>query len=92
MEIMDNAEQKIAQYLNEAHATEQALVSVLRSQIAMAPRGSYREGLESHLEETRDHASRVQRRLGELGRGRNPVDLGNRSGVIDASDRELAKT
>ena len=76
MEIMDNAEQKVAQYLNEAHATEQALVSVLQSQIAMTPRGSYREGLESHLEETRDHASRVQRRLGKLGRGRNPVDLG----------------
>jgi ferritin-like metal-binding protein YciE len=76
METMDKAEQKIAQYLNEAHATEQALVSVLQSQIAMTPRGSYREGLESHLEETRDHASRVRRRLGELGRGRNPVDLG----------------
>jgi ferritin-like metal-binding protein YciE len=76
IEIMDNAEQKIAQYLNEAHATEQALVSVLRSQIAMTPRGSYRKALESHLEETRDHASRVQHRLDEIGRGRNPVDLG----------------
>ncbi len=73
---MDKAEQKIAQYLNEAHATEQALVSVLQSQIAMTPRGSYRKALKSHLEETRDHASRVQRRLGELEGGRNPVDLG----------------
>lgn len=73
---MDNAERKIAQYLNEAHATEQALVSVLRSQIAMTPKGSYRKALESHLEETRDHASRVQHRLDEIGQGRNPVDLG----------------
>ena len=42
---MDKAEQKIAQYLNEAHATEQALASVLQSQIAMTPRGSYRKAL-----------------------------------------------
>ncbi len=64
---MDKTEQKIVQYLSEAHATEQALVTVLQSQIAMTPGGSYRDGLESHLRETRDHATRVQRRLDELG-------------------------
>ncbi len=32
-------QQKVVQYLNEAHASEQALVRVLQSQIAMAPRG-----------------------------------------------------
>ena len=37
---MDTAQQKVVQYLNEAHATEQALVRVLQSQIAMTPRGS----------------------------------------------------
>jgi ferritin-like metal-binding protein YciE len=73
---MDKAEQKIVQYLNEAHATEQALVTVLQSQIAMTPGGSYREGLESHLRETRDHATRVRRRLGELGQGSNPLQVG----------------
>ena len=64
---------KLRQYLNEAHATEQALVRVLQSQIAMTPRGSYRSGLESHLVETRDHADRVQRRLQALGQGSSPV-------------------
>jgi len=73
---MQKAEQKIAQYLNEAHATEQALVTVLQSQIAMTPRGSYRDGLEIHLRETRDHATRVQRRLDELGYGSNPLQAG----------------
>ena len=34
---MDKTEQKIVQYLSEAHATEQALVTVLQSQIAMTP-------------------------------------------------------
>jgi ferritin-like metal-binding protein YciE len=70
---MDASTQKVVQYLGEAHASEQALVRVLQSQIAMTPRGSYRSGLETHLEETRDHARRVQRRLGELGAGGNPL-------------------
>jgi ferritin-like metal-binding protein YciE len=74
--IAHKAEQKIAQYLNEAHATEQALVTVLQSQIAMAPAGSYRDGLETHLRETRDHAVRVQRRLDELGQGSGPIQAG----------------
>jgi ferritin-like metal-binding protein YciE len=64
---------KLRQYLNEAHATEVALVRVLQSQIAMTPSGSYRSGLESHLAETREHADRVQRRLQELGQTSSPV-------------------
>lgn len=72
---MSKSEQKVVQYLGEAHASEVGLVSVLRSQIAMTPRGSYRDGLEKHLEETRRHAQRIQERLGELGEGRNPVQL-----------------
>jgi ferritin-like metal-binding protein YciE len=70
---MNTAEQKLVQYLNEAQATEQALIRVLQSQIAMAPRGSYRSGLETHLAETRDHAGRVGLRLEALGQGSNPL-------------------
>ncbi len=72
---MSKAEQKVVQYLGEAHASEVGLVSVLQSQIAMTPRGSYRDGLEKHLDETSRHAQRIQERLGELGAGRNPVQL-----------------
>jgi ferritin-like metal-binding protein YciE len=61
------------QYLDEALATEQALVRVLQSQIAMTPRGSYRTELERHLRETRDHATRVGRRRDALGHGSNPL-------------------
>jgi ferritin-like metal-binding protein YciE len=70
---MSQSEQKVVQYLEEAHASEIALVSVLQSQIAMTPRGSYRDGLEKHLDETRKHARRIQERLGELQRARNPL-------------------
>lgn len=73
---METTQQKIVQYLNEAHATEQSLVRVLQSQIAIAPRSRFRKALESHLTETREHASRVQRRLSELGQHENPVLFG----------------
>jgi ferritin-like metal-binding protein YciE len=67
-------QKKVVQYLNEAHATEHALVRVLQSQIAMTPRGSYRTILETHLRETKRHADRVGRRLQALGQGTgNPL-------------------
>jgi ferritin-like metal-binding protein YciE len=70
---MSTSDQKVMQYLEEAHATELALVRVLQSQIAMTPEGSYRDGLERHLEETRNHARRVNSRSEELGRSGNPL-------------------
>ena len=69
-------QQKIVQYLNEAHATELALVRELQAQIAMTPKGGYRNGLEQHLRETREHSRRIEERLGELGQGSNPLQLG----------------
>ena len=66
-------QQKVVQYLNEAHASEQALIRVLQSQIAMTPRGAYRSALETHLRQTREHAERVARRLEALGQGSNPL-------------------
>ena len=62
---MSHAKQKTIQYLNEAHASEQALTRVLQTQIAVTPRGSLRKALETHLRETRQHADRVQSRISE---------------------------
>ena len=64
---------KIVQYLNEAHATEVALVRVLQEQIAMTPRGRYRDALEKHLRETRSHADRVATRRRTLKGDGNPI-------------------
>jgi ferritin-like metal-binding protein YciE len=88
-----NASQKTAQYLGEAKASEDALVRVLQSQIAMTPTGSYRSGLETHLEETRNHSRRLSRRIGELSVGRNPAGLvvGLAEGVLGQA-LALAKT
>ena len=70
---MEASEQKIVQYLAEAKATEDALVRVLQSQIAMTPSGSYRSALDTHLTETRRHSKRVSDRLEALGAGGNPL-------------------
>jgi ferritin-like metal-binding protein YciE len=84
---MSKSEQKVAQYLSEAHASEVGLVSVLRSQIAITPSGSYRDGLEKHLGETQAHAHRVRERLGELGPSRNPVQA-----VVDFAETLISQS
>jgi len=90
---MSRSEQKVVQYLNEAHASEVALVRVLQSQIAMTPRGDYRTALETHLGETRRHAARVETRLGELKQGGNPLQfLGGIAQGVAGQALALAKT
>src|SRR3954449_69396 len=58
----------VLQHLQEAHATEQALVTNLRAHVTMTPRGSYRESLERHLTETQEHDRALARRIREVGR------------------------
>ena len=77
---MSQSEQKVLQYLDEAHSTEVGLVRVLQEQIAMTPEGSYRTGLEKHLGETRQHADRVRARIDELGQRDNPLQVGVAAG------------
>ena len=48
----------------------------MQAQIAMTPKGRYRNGLETHLDQTRRHAERLEDRLGELGQGNNPLQMG----------------
>jgi ferritin-like metal-binding protein YciE len=70
---MNQSEQKVLQYLEEAHAMESGLVRVIQAQIRMTPRNGYRRALESHLTATRDHAHKLGTRIGELKRGSEPL-------------------
>jgi ferritin-like metal-binding protein YciE len=74
--LMVSVEQKIAEYLDEAYATEQALARSLEGQVAVAQRGRHRAGLESHLKQTKEHAKRVRQRLRELDYGPGLFGLG----------------
>jgi|SRR6476661_5946839 len=71
-----NSAQKTIQYLNEAHASEQALTRTLQAHIAMTPRGAYRTDLERHLRETKSHATALEQRLEELGESRSVLVAG----------------
>lgn len=66
------------QYLDEAHATETALVTNLKAHAAMASDGTYKKLLERHLEETRAQVENIDRRRAELGAddGRGVVAAG----------------
>jgi ferritin-like metal-binding protein YciE len=86
-DLMSRSQQKVVQYLNEAHASEMALVRVLQSQIAMTPRGTYRTALETHLGETREHAERVAGRVDVLGHRSDPL-----TAVADLAQTVLAQT
>jgi ferritin-like metal-binding protein YciE len=66
---LEAGRQLVIQYLEEAHATEAALVTTLQAHITITPHGSYRELLERHLSETRQQTRAIERRLGELGAG-----------------------
>lgn len=73
---MNDGMQRIIEALNEAHTCEQTHEHVLQAQIAAAPRGRYRKGLQMHLRETRDHARRIEQRMGELKERGNVFQLG----------------
>ena len=82
---MPNAEQKITQYLEEAHATEMRLhVRDLQSSRSGSPRAARTgKGLEKHLDETRSHAERLEdKRIGELGHRRQPRP--RRAGAVES--------
>jgi ferritin-like metal-binding protein YciE len=72
---MTLGQDKLIQALQNALATELALAQTLRAHAGLAPRSSYRQLLEGHLEETHNHADWVGKRLEELGAQRRTVDV-----------------
>ena len=68
---MDDTRRDLTRLLVDAHTNELALINVLSSHIPLTENDSYRRLLEEHLEETRDHADRVGRRLEDLGHSKS---------------------
>src|SRR3954451_20484582 len=66
----------VVHYLEEVRALERSLVTNLRAHLAMTPAGEYRERLERHLEETKDHARTIGRRLDALNAHANLMAVG----------------
>jgi ferritin-like metal-binding protein YciE len=75
-EALAHAEQRISQHLFDAHANELVQLEALTAHIAMTPAGEYRSGLELHLRETRDHASRIRRHLADRDQRRGLMQVG----------------
>ena len=61
------AQLKVLRYLHEIHERERALVPEIKTQIAAAPPGAYRDELIAHLDETRTHIKALATRLSALG-------------------------
>jgi len=92
--MSSKSEQKIVQYLGEAHASERGLTRVLETQIAMTPPGSFRTLLEGHLAETKRHAERLNTRVEEIGGdgGFKPLAIGlNLAGSVLGQVLAIAK-
>lgn len=69
------AEDKIIEYLLDAHAKETALVQTLTAHLKVTEPSSYKTLIEEHRDETIEHATLIQERLVELGGHRKPVAL-----------------
>src|SRR3954453_21015783 len=64
---MASDHERLNRYLNEALATERALITTLQAHIAQTPNGPYRRLLERHLHETRTHAVNLSTRIDDTG-------------------------
>jgi ferritin-like metal-binding protein YciE len=58
---------KLVQYLHEAHGKEKELETSLQAHIAMTTRRAYKKRLQQHLQETKNHARQLERRIKKLG-------------------------
>ncbi|HEY0517599.1 MAG TPA: DUF892 family protein [Solirubrobacteraceae bacterium] len=76
MAELDARDAKLVQYLNEAYGKERELETALQAHIGMTTRAPYKKRLQQHLNETKQHARLLERRVKQLG-GRaesHPID------------------
>src|SRR5213593_4299810 len=83
-------EAKLIQYLNEAYAKEQELVTALTAHIEMTSRAPYKKKLQEHLRETKAQAKGLERRIKQLGGKAEAVDLPGPDAVTGAATKVTA--
>jgi ferritin-like metal-binding protein YciE len=64
---LNERDAKLVQWLNEAYAKEAELETDLASHIALTQKAPYKQRLQAHLKETREHKRAVARRIKQLG-------------------------
>jgi len=67
MAELNDRDQKLVQYLNEAYGKEKELEAALQAHIGMTARAPYKRRLQRHLRETKSHARQVERQIKRLG-------------------------
>lgn len=83
---MTKTEEQVVKHLQQARSMELALVRTLQAHAGMTPDGAYRTLLQRHLRETRAHAARIGRRLGDLRQSPGLRDVG-----LDLAQRLLGQ-
>ncbi len=58
---------KLVDFLNEAYATERQVETALQAHIQVTTHEGYAQRLKDHLKETKSHATRLSRRIKQLG-------------------------
>jgi ferritin-like metal-binding protein YciE len=72
---------KLVQFLNEAYAKEKQLETSLEAHVDATPRDDYAKRLKEHLKETKSHATRVARRIKQLGGNPETVSIPGPDGL-----------
>src|ERR687893_630876 len=72
---MSTRDEKLIQYLTEAHGKEKELETALQAHISMTTRPPYKKRLQQHLKETKGHSREVERRIKKLGGTPETVDV-----------------
>ena len=65
--VLNERDAKLVQWLNEAHAKEAELEIDLTAHIRLTQKASYKKRLQAHLKETKEHKRSVARRIKQIG-------------------------
>jgi ferritin-like metal-binding protein YciE len=77
---------KLVELLNEAYAKEKQLETALEAHLPMTTREDYAKRLKDHLKETKSHATRVSKRIKQLGGEPETVSLPGPDGLTRAAE------